>query len=113
MLRQGKSLGWTLRFDLALLAIGAYGIYVSTDWLWAGFQIFTTGFISAKYLGWISGWVMVLPNGILAFYYGWRGQPENRLCPRKSAMRMFPSHCVSAFTPCSTRWSCRRSFKWG
>ena len=31
--RQGKSLGWTLPFDLALLAIGAYGIYISTDWL--------------------------------------------------------------------------------
>ena len=31
--RQGKSLSWTLPFDLALLAIGAYGIYVSTGWL--------------------------------------------------------------------------------
>ena len=31
--RQGKSLGWTLPFDLALLAVCAYGIYLSTDWL--------------------------------------------------------------------------------
>jgi len=53
------------------------------------FKIFTTGFISAKYLGWISGWVMVLPNGILAFYYGWRGQPET-VYASQSAMRMFP-----------------------
>jgi cation:H+ antiporter len=74
--RQSKSLGWTLPFDLALLAIGAYGIYVSTDWLVGWISNIHTGFISAKYLGWISGWVMVLPNGILAFYYGWRGQPE-------------------------------------
>jgi cation:H+ antiporter len=35
-----------------------------------------TGFISVKHLGWLSGWLMVLPNAVLAFYYGWRKQPE-------------------------------------
>jgi cation:H+ antiporter len=74
--RQGKSLGWMLPFDLALLVIGAYGIYISTDWLVNWLQMRQTGFISAKYLGWLSGWLMVLPNAMLAFYYGWRGQPE-------------------------------------
>jgi cation:H+ antiporter len=74
--RQGKSLGWTLPFDLALLAIGAYGIYVSTDWLVTWISGIPTGFISAKYLGWLSGWLMVLPNATLAIYYAWRGQPE-------------------------------------
>jgi cation:H+ antiporter len=75
--RQGKSLSWTLPFDLALLAIGAYGIYISTDWLvhWISNPKFT-GFISVKYLGWLSGWLMVLPNAMLAVYYSWRGQPE-------------------------------------
>jgi cation:H+ antiporter len=74
--RQGKSLSWTLPFDLALLAIGAYGIYVSTDWLVAWISHIHAGFISAKYLGWLSGWLMVLPNAMLAVYYSWRGQPE-------------------------------------
>jgi cation:H+ antiporter len=74
--RQGKSLGWTLPFDLALLAIGAYGIYVSTDWLVNWTSNIHTGFISAKYLGWLSGWLMVLPNALLAVYYSWRKQPE-------------------------------------
>jgi cation:H+ antiporter len=75
--RQGKSLlGWMLPLDLALLAVGAYGIYVSTDWLVDWLQMRHVGFISAKYLGWLSGWLMVLPNALLAFYYGWRGQPE-------------------------------------
>ena len=46
-----------------------------TGW-WTGFRSIHTGFISAKYLGWLSGWLMVLPNAMLAFYYGWRGQPE-------------------------------------
>jgi cation:H+ antiporter len=74
--RQGQSLGWTLPLDLALLAAGAYGIYVSTDWLVNWISHIHTGFISAKYLGWLSGWLMVLPNALLAFYYSWRGQPE-------------------------------------
>jgi len=74
--RQGKSLSWTLPFDLALLAIGAYGIYVSTDRLVIWISHIHTGFISARYMGWLSGWLMVLPNAILAVYYTWRGQPE-------------------------------------
>jgi cation:H+ antiporter len=74
--RQGKSLSWTLPVDLALLAIGAYGIYVSTDWLVVWISNIHTGFISVKYLGWLSGWLMVLPNAVLAFYYGWCKQPE-------------------------------------
>ena len=32
--------------------------------------------VSVKYLGWLSGWLMVLPNAVLAFYYGWRRQSE-------------------------------------
>lgn len=75
--RQGKSaIGWMLPLDIALLAVGAYGIYVSTDWLVTWLQHRHIGFISAKHLGWLSGWLMVLPNALLAFYYGWRGKPE-------------------------------------
>ena len=74
--RQGKSLGWTLPFDLALLAVGAYGIYVSTGWLVNWISQIQTGFVSVQHLGWLSGWLMVLPNALLAFYYAWRGQPE-------------------------------------
>ena len=74
--REGKSLGWTLPLDLALLGVGAYGIYVSTDWLVNWVSGIHTGFVSAKHLGWLSGWLMVLPNAVLAFYYGWNKQPE-------------------------------------
>jgi cation:H+ antiporter len=74
--RQGKSLGWTLPFDLALLAVGAYATYVSIDWLvhWVSADAHE-GFVKS-HIGWISGWLMVLPNALLAFYYSWRGQPE-------------------------------------
>ena len=47
--RQGKSLGWTLPFDLALLAFGAYGIYVSTDWLVHWVQIVHHGFVTRSF----------------------------------------------------------------
>jgi cation:H+ antiporter len=74
--RRNKSFSWMLPVDLALLAAGACGIYISTDWLVEWLSKIHTGFISAKHLGWLSGWLMVLPNALLAFYYAWRGNPE-------------------------------------
>ena len=75
--RQGKSVfGLMLLVDLALLAAGAYAIYLSTNWLVAWISNIHHGFISVKHLGWLSGWLMVLPNATLAVYYSWRGQPE-------------------------------------
>ena len=74
--RQNKSFNWMLPLNLALLAAGGYGIYLSTDWLVAWVSNIPNGFISVRYLGWLSGWLMALPNGLLAFYYAWRGQPE-------------------------------------
>jgi cation:H+ antiporter len=74
--RQNKSFGWKLPLDLALLAVGAYGIYLSIDWLVDWLSSIRSGFISAQNLGWLSGWLMVLPNGLLAFYYARRGNPE-------------------------------------
>jgi cation:H+ antiporter len=71
--RQGRSLTWLLPVNLLLLLLGAVMIYLSTDWLvtWSS----RNEFVSHR-LGWLSGWLMVLPNALLAFYYGWRGRPE-------------------------------------
>jgi len=74
--RQGKTFGWKVMFNLALLGVGAYAIYLSTDWLVDWIGNVKSGFISVRHLGWLSGWLMVLPNGLLAFYYAWRGNPE-------------------------------------
>ena len=65
-----------LLVDLALLGIGAYAIYLSTDWLVNWISNIHTGFVSASHLGWLSGWLMVVPNALLAFYYARRGNPE-------------------------------------
>ena len=74
--RANESFGWRLPLDLVLLAVGAYVIYLSTDWLVDWISKIHSGFVSVKYLGWLSGWLMVVPNGLLAFYYARRGNPE-------------------------------------
>jgi cation:H+ antiporter len=75
-IREQRSFGWKLLLDLALLAVGAYGVYVSTDWLVNWVSNLHTGFISVRHLGWLSGWLMVLPNAVLAVYYGCTHRPE-------------------------------------
>jgi cation:H+ antiporter len=74
--RQDRSFGAMVAVDLFLLGVCSYAIYLSTDWLVDWVSGIKSGFISARYLGWLSGWLDVLPNGLLAFYYGWKREPE-------------------------------------
>jgi cation:H+ antiporter len=74
--QENKTYGWLLWLDIALLGVGAYAMYVSTDWLVDWISGIKTGFISVKHMGWLSGWLMVVPNAVLAIYYGWQGEPE-------------------------------------
>lgn len=74
--RQNRTMSFGLFVNLALLAVGAVVVYVSTNWLVGWISNIEAGFISARNLGWLSGWLMVLPNAILAFYYARRGNPE-------------------------------------
>ena len=74
--RRHKTLGRILYLDLFLLVAASYAIYLSTDGLVAWLSTIPSGFISARHLGWLSGWLDVLPNGVLAFYYGWKRRAE-------------------------------------
>ncbi len=74
--QQNRSLSWMLPLDLALFGVGAYGVYVSTDWLADWVSNKHTGFVSVNNIGWLAGWLNVLPNGLIALYYGWTRRPE-------------------------------------
>lgn len=72
----GKGPGWMTAVNLVLLGVGAWASYISINWLVDWLNARPEGFISKENLGWLSGWLMVLPNAILALYYGWRRQPD-------------------------------------
>lgn len=75
-LRQRVRLGPRFFLDLLIVLIGAYGLYVSIDWLVTWIAAQESGFISGKNLGWLSGWLMVLPNALLAFFYAARRRAD-------------------------------------
>ncbi len=97
---QNKSFSWMLPVDLALLLAGAYAVYLSTDWLVNWVSHLHTGFVSAKNLGWLSGWLMVLPNGLLAFYYGWKRQPEVVYTSQVGDGHICIPFCIGIFALC-------------
>ncbi len=60
----------TLPIEVLLLLAGALAVFASTDWLVKWFQTLKSETIPPGLLGWASGVLMVLPNALLAFYYG-------------------------------------------
>jgi len=96
--RQGKSLSWTLPLDLALLALGAYATFISTDWLVAWVSNGDHGGFIKSHLGWISGWLMVMPNAMLAVYYSWRGQPETVYASQVGDSHVSIPLCIGIYT---------------
>lgn len=75
-LTRRSGFGILFYFDLAMVLAGAWLVYESLDWLvaWIGQQ--KGGFVSATNLGWLSGWLMVLPNALLAVYWGWKRRAD-------------------------------------
>ena len=74
--RQNRALPWSIVYELLLLLVGALAVYWSVNALVQWLDAAELGWVKREHRGWLSGWLMVLPNAILAMYYGWRHRPE-------------------------------------
>jgi cation:H+ antiporter len=74
--QKNKSLDWMLLIYFAVLVVAGYAQYLSLDWLNTWLHHRTQGVLSEKNFGVLSGLLCALPNGLVAIYYGWRGNPE-------------------------------------
>lgn len=74
--RKNRAFHWTIAIDLVLIAASAYAIYLSVDHLVDWITASKGRVISATNVGWLSGMLMVLPNAMLAVYYGMRGRQD-------------------------------------
>jgi cation:H+ antiporter len=75
-IRKKLSISKWVFFDLALVVGAALGTYYSIERLVAWVSAGGGGHISYSYLGVISGLLMVIPNGMLAFYYSAIGRSD-------------------------------------
>ncbi len=75
-IRKNRGFHWSIVVDLLLIGIGAYGVYISVDYLVEWVSHVKSTYISVKDLGWISGAFMVLPNAFIALYYGFVGRQD-------------------------------------
>lgn len=74
--RKNRSFHWTIVIDLLLIAASAYAIYLSVDYIVDWINASKGSVISSANVGWLSGLMMVLPNAMIALYYGMRGRQD-------------------------------------
>ena len=75
-IRKNKTFHWSIALDLMLIAASAYGIYFAVDHLVGWVSKAEGQFFNYANLGWLSGWLMVLPNAFLAVYFSRVGRQD-------------------------------------
>jgi cation:H+ antiporter len=58
--------------DVVLILAGSFATLVAVDGIVSLILEQKDGFFSSGQLGLLTGWLMVLPNAVLAFYYAWK-----------------------------------------
>ncbi|MEY2877960.1 MAG: hypothetical protein RLZZ15_340 [Verrucomicrobiota bacterium] len=74
--RRRSAFGAMFYVDVGVVLLGAWALYTSLDWLVAWLAARKGGFVSAANLGWLSGWLMVIPNALIAIYYAARRRAD-------------------------------------
>jgi cation:H+ antiporter len=74
--RRRVSFGMLFYVDLVVVLACAYLMYETIDWLVTWLSAQKGSFISGAHLGWLTGWLMVLPNAIMALYWGWKRRAD-------------------------------------
>ncbi len=74
--RKNQSIHWSIVFDLLLIGVCAYAIYLSVDYLVSWVSTAENPYINLTNLGWLSGVIMVVPNAFLALYYALAGRQD-------------------------------------
>lgn len=74
--RRNQSIHWSIVFDLLLIGICAYAIYLSVDYLVQWVTTAKNPYFNPANLGWLSGAIMVVPNAMLALYYAHAGRED-------------------------------------
>ena len=111
--RQNKSFSWMLPFDLAVLAIGAYALYLSTDWLvdWLSQHPQRLHQRPATWAGSAAG-SMSCPTPCSPSTTAGAGTPKSSIPPR-SATGISASPSASGSTPSTGPCSCPPSSRPG
>jgi cation:H+ antiporter len=88
----------TLPLEVVLLLIGAFAVFISTDWLVRWFQALESDMLPPRMLGWASGVLMVLPNALLAFYYASRDRMDVVYTSQSGDAHICIPLCIGLFT---------------
>lgn len=70
--QKSRTLPKSLMLDLLLIGVGGLVSYFSIEGLVAWLESSRSRFFNDDNMGVLSGWLMVVPNALMAFYYAWR-----------------------------------------
>jgi cation:H+ antiporter len=75
-IHRGRTLHWSLVGDVVAVVLGGLCVYGAIEGLVAWIPRTGSGFFVFSNLGWLSGFLMVLPNALLAMYYAKIGRAD-------------------------------------
>lgn len=74
--REKRTISLTIVLDFILVGLCAWATFYTIDGLVEWVNARNSGFVSRQNLGFLSGFLMVVPNALLAFYYSAKGRSD-------------------------------------